>query len=78
MKMDDLQVDMDGFTEEIRRFIVQNALDRVQARGFKPNAYVIAIYDQYVMGTISRKESSILLAERLDRLYGKGSGARIK
>jgi phosphoribosylanthranilate isomerase len=78
MKMDDLQLDADGFTEEIRRFIVQNALDRVQAHGFKPNSYVLDIYDRYVTGVISRKESSRLLAERLDELYGKGSGARIK
>lgn len=76
--MTDSQTDADGFTEEVRYFIVHSALDRVLARGFKPKAYVLAIYDQYIAGTISRKESSNLLSERLERLYGKGSGAGIK
>lgn len=76
--MADSQTDVDGFTEEIRRFIVHRALGRVRARGFNPKAYVLAIYEQYIVGTISRKESSNLLAERLERLYGKGSAAGIK
>lgn len=76
--MPDSQKDIDGFTEETRRFIVQEALTRVRARGFSPKAYVLDIYEQYVVGTISRKESSNLLAERVELLYGKGSSTGIK
>jgi len=76
--MVDYQVDSDGFTQEMRRFMVHQALTRVRARGFNPKPYVLAIYDQYISGVISRKESSRLLAEQIEKLYGKGRAAGIK
>jgi len=68
MVMADPQLDADGYSEEIRRSMVETALARVRARGFKPQAEVLALYARYVAGAISRQEASDLMQERLEWL----------
>lgn len=66
--MNDFLLDADGYSEEGRRSIVKTAMARVRARGVEPKAEVLAIYAQYIAGTISRQETSDLMSERLIKL----------
>ncbi|RZK41653.1 MAG: hypothetical protein EOO61_05855 [Hymenobacter sp.] len=69
--MTDSKLDADGYTEEIRRSIVDKAMTRVRAHQVEPEVGVIAIYDQYIIGTISRQEAGSLMLDRLELLYNR-------
>jgi len=77
MVMDEPQLDADGYSEEIRRSIVEKAMARVRSRQIEPASEVLAIYAQYIAGTITRQQTSDLMAERLESLadrMGKAAG----
>lgn len=67
------QLDADGYSEEIRRSIVEKAVARVRSRQIEPAPEVLAIYAQYIVGTLTRQETSNLMAERLENLANQMS-----
>jgi len=69
--MDGPQLDADGYSEEIRRSIVEKAIAGVRSRHIEPAPEVLAIYAQYIAGTITRQETSDLMAERLENLANR-------
>jgi len=71
MSMAEYPVDVDGYTREVRCSIVNTAMTRVRAHGIEPQPEVLAIYEQYVAGTISRQESSDLMFARFQMLYDR-------
>lgn len=71
MSMIDCLLDADGYTQEIRHSIVDRAMTRVRAHNIEPQPEVLAIYAQYVAGTISRQESSNLMFTRFQMLYDR-------
>ena len=71
MVMDEPQLDADGYSEGNRRSIVETAMGRVRARHIEPAPEVLAIYAQYIAGTISRQETSNLMAARLEDLANR-------
>lgn len=48
---------------------------RVRSRQIEPAPGVLAIYAQYITGTITRQETSNLMAERLETLGNQMSKA---
>lgn len=71
MSMVGCLVDADGYTQEIRHSIVDRAMTKVRAHGIEPQPEVLAIYAQYVIGTISRQETSNLMFARFRMLYDR-------
>ncbi len=71
MSIGDCLLDADGYSQEIRRSIVDKAMTGVRRYNIEPQAEVLAIYAQYVAGTISRQESSNLMFARLQVLYNR-------
>ncbi len=71
MVMDEPQLDADGYSEEIRRSIVEKAMAGVRSRQIEPAPEVLAIYAQYIAGTLTRQETSNLMAERLENLASR-------
>jgi len=69
--MDGPQLDADGYSAEIRRSIVEKAMAGVRSRQIEPAPGVLAIYEQYIAGTITRQQTSNLMAERLEDLSNR-------
>lgn len=67
-----LLVDADGYTEEIRRSIVDRAMAGVRAKNIEPDPEVIAIYNQYIAGTNSREQTSLLMFARMEKIRNPG------
>ena len=66
--MNDSKVDSDGYTESIRRHIVDTALSRVRARGIEPRVGLMLLYEQYITGEIVREELQVQVQNRLANL----------
>jgi hypothetical protein len=71
MVMNEPQLDADGYSEEIRRSIVERAMAGVRSRQIEPAPEVLAIYAQYITGAITRQETSNLMADRLEILANR-------
>ena len=71
MSIADCLLDADGYSQEIRRSIVDKAMTGVRAHSIEPHAEVLALYARYVVGTISRQELDVLISARLQALYDK-------
>ena len=71
MVMDEPQLDADGYSEEIRRSIVEKAMAGVRSRQIEPAPEVLAIYAQYIAGTLTRQQTSDLMTERLESLANR-------
>lgn len=61
-------LDTDGFTETIRRRIVQTALARLRLRQIEPATDLLALYEQYCCGKLSRTSLGQHMNERLAAL----------
>lgn len=66
--MDDSKVDSDGYTESIRRHIVDIAVNRIRAKGIEPRVGLMLLYDQYVTGEMDREELQVQVQNRLANL----------
>lgn len=71
MVMNEPQLDEDGYSEEIRRSIVEKAMAGVRSRQIEPAAEVLAIYAQYIAGALTRQQTSDLMAARLENLANR-------
>lgn len=52
-----------------RAIVVAQALRNVRARGIEPRTEVLALYAQYVCGTLGWKQVQDLMAQRIEALY---------
>ncbi len=68
-----LPVDADGYTEQIRRSIVDRAMAGVRAKNIEPDPEVIALYNHYIAGTNSRAQTSLLMFARLEKIRNQAS-----
>jgi len=66
--MDDSKVDSDGYTESIRRHIVDTALSRTRAKGIEPRVSLMLLYEQYITGEIVREELQVRMQNRIANL----------
>jgi len=66
--MDDSKVDSDGYTESIRRHIVDTALSRTRAKGIEPRVSLMLLYEQYITGEIVREELQVRVQNRIANL----------
>ena len=66
--MDDSKVDSDGYTESIRRHMVDTALSRTRAKGIEPRVGLMLLYEQYITGEIVREELQARMQNRIANL----------
>jgi len=66
--MDDSKVDSDGYTESIRRHMVDTALSRTRAKGIEPRVSLMLLYEQYITGEIVREELQARMQNRIANL----------
>jgi len=71
MSIADCLLDADGYSQEIRRSIVDKAMTGVRAHSIEPHVELLALYARYVAGTISRQELDSLMSVRLEALHDR-------
>ena len=66
--MDDSKVDSDGYTEGVRRHIVNTAVSYIRNKGIEPRVDLMLLYNQYITGEMDREELQVQVQNRLAKL----------
>lgn len=68
-----MELDWENQDQAERQQIVAQALDNVRARGIEPHYEVLALYDRYAAGELTRREVQAAMQARAAAIQQQGA-----